>query len=63
MAKKKINLSDIEMLVVDVDGVLTNGGLVINGDGSEIKIFNVQDGHGIKLWRRAGLKIAFLRVT
>ena len=56
----KINLNDIKMLVVDVDGVLTNGGLVINSDGSEAKIFNVQDGHGIKLWQRAGLEVTFL---
>ena len=55
-----MNLNDIEILVVDVDGVLTDGGLVINGDGSEAKIFNVQDGHGIKLWQRVGLKVAFL---
>ena len=48
------------MLVLDVDGVLTDGGLIINGDGSESKIFNSLDGHGIRLWRRAGFKVAFL---
>ncbi len=48
------------MLVLDVDGVLTDGTLTINGDGNESKSFSVLDGHGIRLWRRAGLKVAFL---
>ncbi len=52
------NLSDIKLLALDVDGVLTDGTIIINGDGSESKFFNVQDGHGIRLWLRAGLKIA-----
>jgi len=54
------NLADIQILVLDVDGVLTNGTVVINGDGSESKAFNVLDGHGIRMWQRAGLKVAFL---
>jgi 3-deoxy-D-manno-octulosonate 8-phosphate phosphatase (KDO 8-P phosphatase) len=54
------NLADIKLLVLDVDGVLTDGTLIINGDGSESKFFNSLDGHGILMWRRAGLKIAFL---
>ena len=54
------NLADIKLLVLDVDGVLTDGTLIINGDGSESKFFNSLDGHGIRMWRRAGLKIAFL---
>jgi len=54
------NLADIEMLVLDVDGVLTDGTLIINGDGSESEAFNVLDGHGIRLWQRAGLKVAVL---
>ena len=58
--KKKTNLSDIRLLVLDVDGVLTDGRLIVNGDGSESKSFNALDGHGIRMWRRAGLKIAFL---
>ena len=48
------------MLVLDVDGVLTDGTLIINADGSESKFFNTLDGHGIRMWQRAGLKIAFL---
>jgi len=55
-----INLADIQVLVIDVDGVLTDGTIVVNNDGSESKFFNVLDGHGIRLWQRAGLKLAFL---
>jgi 3-deoxy-D-manno-octulosonate 8-phosphate phosphatase (KDO 8-P phosphatase) len=54
------NLTDIQLLVLDVDGVLTDGTVIINGDGSESKFFNVLDGHGIRMWQRAGLKVAFL---
>lgn len=58
--KPKAKLSDIKLLVLDVDGVLTDGSLIFNADGSESKTFNAQDGHGIRLWRRVGLKVAFL---
>jgi len=54
------NLADIQLLVLDVDGVLTDGTVTINADGSESKSFNVLDGHGIRMWQRAGLKVAFL---
>ncbi len=54
------NLADIQLLALDVDGVLTDGTVIINGDGSESKFFNVLDGHGIRMWQRAGLKVAFL---
>jgi len=57
---KEINFAGISLLVLDVDGVLTDGTVVVNSDGSESKFFNVLDGHGIRLWRRAGLKVAFL---
>ena len=60
MAETKQNLANIKMLIVDVDGVLTDSSLIINADGSESKIFNTLDGHGIRMWQRAGLKTAFL---
>jgi 3-deoxy-D-manno-octulosonate 8-phosphate phosphatase (KDO 8-P phosphatase) len=53
-------LEAIELLVLDVDGVLTDGGLIINADGTESKRFHTLDGHGIRLWLRAGLKVALL---
>jgi 3-deoxy-D-manno-octulosonate 8-phosphate phosphatase (KDO 8-P phosphatase) len=58
--KPKTNLVDIKMLVMDVDGVLTDGTVIINEDGSEGKSFNMLDGLGIRMWRRAGLRVAFL---
>jgi len=58
--KSKANLAEIQLLVVDVDGVLTDGSLIFNADGSESKTFHALDGQGIRLWRRAGLKVAFL---
>lgn len=54
------DLSNIKMLVLDVDGVLTDGTIVINADGSESKFFSSLDGHGIRMWQRAGLEIALL---
>jgi 3-deoxy-D-manno-octulosonate 8-phosphate phosphatase (KDO 8-P phosphatase) len=57
---KKVNLENIEMLVMDVDGVLTDGTLIIHTDGSESKHFNSLDGHGIRMWKRAGLEVALI---
>lgn len=54
------NLDKIELLVLDVDGVLTDGSIIVNADGSETKCFNVRDGHGIRLWQRAGFKTAII---
>jgi 3-deoxy-D-manno-octulosonate 8-phosphate phosphatase (KDO 8-P phosphatase) len=57
---KDMDLAKITLLALDVDGVLTDGTLVINADGSETKFFNSLDGHGIKMWQRAGLKVALI---
>jgi 3-deoxy-D-manno-octulosonate 8-phosphate phosphatase (KDO 8-P phosphatase) len=59
-AAKKADLTTIKMLVLDVDGVLTEGSLVLHDDGTESKVFNTLDGHGLRMWRQAGLKVAFL---
>jgi 3-deoxy-D-manno-octulosonate 8-phosphate phosphatase (KDO 8-P phosphatase) len=58
--KAKPNLSDIKLLVLDVDGVLTDGSIIVNADGSESKAFSTLDGHGIRMAKRAGLKVALL---
>lgn len=50
----------IELVVFDVDGVLTDGSLYFGDDGTEFKAFHVRDGHGFKLLREAGLKVAVL---
>ena len=49
----------VEAIVTDVDGVLTRGDIIFGPTG-EWKIFNVQDGHGFSMARKAGLKLALL---
>lgn len=51
---------NIKLLVLDVDGVLTDGGLYYGHDGMAMKRFNVQDGFGIKLAQTAGLEIGVI---
>jgi len=48
----------IELLLLDVDGVLTDGGIVYADDGSETKRFHVRDGSGLKFWQLAGKRAA-----
>jgi 3-deoxy-D-manno-octulosonate 8-phosphate phosphatase (KDO 8-P phosphatase) len=50
----------IELLVLDVDGVLTDGGIIYGDDEVEIKQFHVRDGSGLKLWQRANKHAAVL---
>src|SRR5437660_8016796 len=50
----------IEMLVVDVDGVLTDGSIVYTDQGAEIKSFHVRDGSALKAWLGLGKKAALL---
>jgi 3-deoxy-D-manno-octulosonate 8-phosphate phosphatase (KDO 8-P phosphatase) len=50
----------IKVLILDVDGVLTDGSLYFDNQGNEYKGFNVQDGLGIKLMQKAGIKIAVI---
>lgn len=44
----------IELVLSDVDGVLTDGGVIFNNDGVEIKRFHIRDGLGVRLWQKAG---------
>jgi len=53
-------LNQLQLLVLDVDGVLTDGGLWFDADGQLIKRFDVRDGLGIRLLQQAGVQIAFL---
>lgn len=48
------------MLVLDVDGVMTDGGIIMDGGGGESKVFNVRDGHGLVLLQRHGISVAIL---
>ena len=50
----------VELLLLDVDGVLTDGGVVYLDDGRELKRFHVRDGSGLKLWRAAGRRAAIV---
>jgi len=48
------------MLILDVDGVLTDGRIIIGDEGEEFKGFNVRDGHGVKMLQRCGIKVGIL---
>jgi len=50
----------VRLLVLDVDGVLTDGRLFFDANGEALKVFHVRDGHGIKLLREAGVEVAIL---
>jgi 3-deoxy-D-manno-octulosonate 8-phosphate phosphatase (KDO 8-P phosphatase) len=52
--------ADLKMLLLDVDGVLTDGGIILIGKDLEAKQFNVQDGMGIGLARAVGLKVGIV---
>jgi Low specificity phosphatase (HAD superfamily) len=49
--------SKIKFLLLDVDGVLTDGKIIIDSQNNEIKHFNVLDGMGIKLLQKIGVEI------
>jgi len=46
----------VKLLLMDCDGVLTDGRITLIGDGDEQKSFHTRDGHGLVLWHRAGLQ-------
>ncbi len=52
--------SGIRLLVLDVDGILTDGRLYYGRDGEELKVFNTLDGHGIKLLQKSGVRVALI---
>ncbi|MBX7102789.1 MAG: HAD hydrolase family protein [Gemmataceae bacterium] len=53
-------LRPIEALILDVDGVLTDGTIIYSDAGQELQSFHVRDGSGLALWRRAGRKTAVI---
>jgi 3-deoxy-D-manno-octulosonate 8-phosphate phosphatase (KDO 8-P phosphatase) len=53
-------LKRIKLLLLDVDGVLTDGGIIYNDNGVETKIFNVKDGLGIKMLMEAGIQVGIV---
>ncbi|MBK6356555.1 MAG: HAD-IIIA family hydrolase [Betaproteobacteria bacterium] len=52
--------ANIKLVAFDIDGVMTDGGLHYTDDGHELKTFNVQDGLGVVLLRRSGIKVAII---
>ena len=53
-------LKKIKLVILDVDGVLTDGGLYIDSNGNLQKKFNVKDGLGMKLLQHYGIELAFI---
>lgn len=66
MAEKHIShdgipgLYDIKLLLTDVDGTLTDGGMYYGTDGTEFKKFNTRDGMGLQMLQRAGVKVGIV---
>lgn len=56
----KEKIQHVKLLVLDVDGVLSNGQLIFNAEGIETKAFNVKDGLGIKLLQKTGVQVAII---
>jgi 3-deoxy-D-manno-octulosonate 8-phosphate phosphatase (KDO 8-P phosphatase) len=57
-ARTATPLAKIQLLILDVDGVLTDGRLYFGPKGEALKVFHVRDGHGIKLLMSAGVQVA-----
>jgi 3-deoxy-D-manno-octulosonate 8-phosphate phosphatase (KDO 8-P phosphatase) len=50
----------VKLLILDVDGVLTDGSIILDNEGNEYKSFHVRDGHGIKMLIHAGIHVAII---
>lgn len=53
-------LRELRLMIFDVDGVLTDGTLYLGDAGTEMKAFNVRDGHGLKMLKESGVEVALL---
>ena len=60
MSDVSTKAADIKLVIFDVDGVLTNGGLFFGDSGEEYKMFNSKDGHGMKMLQDSGVHIAII---
>ena len=59
--QKTLNLAkSIKLLLIDVDGVLSDGKLYFGNNGEEFKSFNIKDGLGIKLLQRNGIEVGII---
>lgn len=50
----------IKLLLLDVDGVMTDGRIIYDQQGNELKAFDVKDGHGLKMLQRAGVRVGII---
>jgi 3-deoxy-D-manno-octulosonate 8-phosphate phosphatase (KDO 8-P phosphatase) len=60
MTRRAVALGNIRLLVLDVDGVLTDGRLHYDATGEVLKVFHVRDGYGIKSVQQAGIQVAVI---
>jgi 3-deoxy-D-manno-octulosonate 8-phosphate phosphatase (KDO 8-P phosphatase) len=60
MSRRRRNASAIRLLVLDVDGVLTDGRLYFDARGEALKVFHVRDGYGIRRLAESGVEIAII---
>ena len=58
--KLKQKLQSVKLLILDVDGVLTDGGITLANSGDELKTFNVKDGLGLVLLQKFGVRVAII---
>lgn len=58
--KLEQRMQGIQLILSDVDGVMTSGGITYNNEGVETKTFHVRDGLGIKLWQRTGYRFGVI---
>ena len=50
----------VRLLILDIDGVLTDGRLYFDAKGESLKVFHVRDGHGIKMAQQSGIEVAWV---
>lgn len=58
--EQQAKIKRLKLLILDVDGVLTDGRLFFDDNGKEYKCFHARDGHGIKLLRQSGVEVAVI---
>ncbi|NIQ97030.1 MAG: 3-deoxy-manno-octulosonate-8-phosphatase KdsC [Desulfuromonadales bacterium] len=56
----RTELEKIRLLLLDVDGVMTDGRIIYDNNGVESKAFDVKDGHGLKLLQRSGIQVGII---
>jgi 3-deoxy-D-manno-octulosonate 8-phosphate phosphatase (KDO 8-P phosphatase) len=60
MRRSPVDEASIRLLILDVDGVLTDGRLYYTAEGETLKVFHVRDGQGIKLVQSAGIEVGVI---